>query len=364
MTSKFSKFFVLATLCLGLAAVNVACSDSKDDEPGNGQVDDFNIKVVLPASIEIEEGKDCFIPLQEGHGVLATDAVQVSVDGLLYTCNVNSIENNTLAFTFPEKLGDGTYRLYIVRGQYKKDLGNVQIRRIDEKFPLEESTTVYGVVKCNGQGVPDVLISDGYEFAKTDEKGRYQLASEKELGYVFMIVPSGYEVTKTDGVVPRFFSMLIGDGKLPENASFELKKVNQMNHKIIYLGDMHIANRTNDIKQLTEWAKDFNAYCDADASTPTYVMTLGDMSWDIYWDKYTLDKYLTLVGGLCSGKQFYHTIGNHDNDYATTTNKLAKAPFRKIVGPNYYSVNIGQVHYIFLDDIDCSTYDGTKRMIS
>lgn len=154
MTSKFSKFFVLATLCLGLAAVNVACSDSKDDEPGNGKVDDFNIKVVLPASIEIEEGKDCFIPLQEGHGVLATDAVQVSVDGLLYTCNVNSIENNTLAFTFPEKLGDGTYRLYIVRGQYKKDLGNVQIRRIDEKFPLEESTTVYGVVKCNGCACP------------------------------------------------------------------------------------------------------------------------------------------------------------------------------------------------------------------
>ncbi len=359
MTTKFSQFFVWAILCLGLAVVNVACSDSKDDDPNSGQTDEFKVNITLPAIVEIEDGADCILPLTAGHGILGTDVIQVVAEGLIYDCNINSIDDSGLSFTFPAKLGDGKYVLKLKRGTRKKDLGNMTVKRIAKKVPLDPSTTVYGFVTCDDQPMADVLVSDGVDFAKTNAEGVYQLASKKENGYVFVVLPSGYEAAEANGVVPKHFVQLVGDEATPESASFKLKKANQDNHRILFLGDIHLANRNGDISQFTEFAKDLNAYYDEHSTVKTYIMTLGDMSWDIYWKDYTLDNYIEKVNGLFAGKQFFHTIGNHDNDYATTTNRLAKAPFRKIVGPNYYSVNIGQVHYIFLDDIDCSTYDGT-----
>ena len=52
--------------------------------------------------------------------------------------------------------------------------------------------------------------------------------------------------------------------------------------------------------------------------------------------------------------QFFNTMGNHDNDGATpcdeNTDWNASAKYRKAFGPTYYSVNIGKVHYIMLDN--------------
>lgn len=37
----------------------------------------------------------------------------------------------------------------------------------------------------------------------------------------------------------------------------------------------------------------------------------------------------------------------------------AGSRFMDYIAPTYYSFNIGKVHYVVLDDIDCSNYDGT-----
>lgn len=58
----------------------------------------------------------------------------------------------------------------------------------------EAGMTVYGKVLCEGVGVPDVVVSDGCEVVRTDADGVYQMASQKRHGYVFISVPSGYEV--------------------------------------------------------------------------------------------------------------------------------------------------------------------------
>lgn len=46
------------------------------------------------------------------------------------------------------------------------------------------------------------VVSDGYNVALTDENGVFNTASEKLLEYVFISIPSGYEVA-SDGVLPR-----------------------------------------------------------------------------------------------------------------------------------------------------------------
>ena len=38
------------------------------------------------------------------------------------------------------------------------------------------------------------MVSDGTEVTVTDDKGIYELKSAKKWGYVFISVPSGYEV--------------------------------------------------------------------------------------------------------------------------------------------------------------------------
>ena len=60
------------------------------------------------------------------------------------------------------------------------------------------------------------------------------------------------------------------------------------------------------------------------------------------------------------GIQIFHTIGNHDFDYKATSDFEAGSKFRTNIAPLYYSFNIGKVHYVVMDDIDCSKYDGTR----
>lgn len=41
---------------------------------------------------------------------------------------------------------------------------------------------VYGVVHCDGEGLADVVVSDGVEVVKTDKDGVYQFKSAKKWG--------------------------------------------------------------------------------------------------------------------------------------------------------------------------------------
>jgi hypothetical protein len=51
----------------------------------------------------------------------------------------------------------------------------------------------------------------------------------------------------------------------------------------------------------------------------------------------------------------FATMGNHDNDgavpYGPDVDFLASAKYRKAFGPTYYSINIGKIHYVMLDNI-------------
>ena len=42
---------------------------------------------------------------------------------------------------------------------------------------------VTGRITCKGKGVPNVVVSDGYELTKTNQAGYYELRSLKQNGY-------------------------------------------------------------------------------------------------------------------------------------------------------------------------------------
>lgn len=227
------------------------------------------------------------------------------------------------------------------------------------QWPSE--ATVYGTVTCEGKPIEGTLISDGVLFASTDAEGRYSLASKKHHGYVFLITPSGYE-TISDGILPSFF--VKAASPKPEEASFRLRKVDQSRYKMLFFGDMHLAGRRfcHDVDQFREFGKEVSAFTAA-AGVPVYALTLGDMAWDYFWgaNGYDLNSYLTEVQRDIRGLQLFHTMGNHDNDPSQTGDFMGEFTYKSIIGPNYYSFNIGGVHYIVLDDMIYYNNDGNRN---
>ncbi len=236
-----------------------------------------------------------------------------------------------------------------------------------EPEPQEEqwwsaSANVYGTVSCDGSPVAGAVVSDGFEVTATDALGHYELTSVKRFGYVFVSIPSGYEAPLS-GVLPQFYKYVNGRDKV-EEINFSLNEADQQDYSLLVFGDMHLAGRMNDVGQFAEFADDVNAYLDANEGRKVYAVTLGDMTWDIFWYRYPMSDYLEEVEYDFGGRlPMFHTIGNHDHQSDLEGDFFTAGMFRKTLGPTYYSFNIGGIHYIVLDDILCQN-DGTNRTFS
>lgn len=80
---------------------------------------------------------------------------------------------------------------------------------------------------------------------------------------------------------------------------------------------------------------------------------MGDLAWDTYWyeKNFFLDDYLKELRSL--NCPIFNAPGNHDNDPKVINDDfVAATPFRTIVGPTYFSFNLGEVHYILLDNVE------------
>ena len=221
----------------------------------------------------------------------------------------------------------------------------------------------YGTVSCDGTGVPGVVVSDGYAVCLTDARGNYSFSSTKRNGYLFISIPSGYECFQ-NGIQPQFFKYFSKPVKEAERLDFQLRKVNQSKYRVLFFGDMHLADRKlfGDIMQFRKFVEDVKSTLESE-DVRTYAITLGDMSWDRFWstNSYDLNSYLKEMNADFGDRlPVFHTMGNHDNDSSFSTDFLAAGAFHSILGPSYYSFNIGGIHYIVLDDIDYgSSSDGS-----
>ncbi len=355
-----------ATLVLTFVSLAfVSCGDDpKEPENPNGGSNATEIKVTLPSSVDVVKGEDCRI---DGENTLQTsDQIYLIQGGAIKACAVTEAAADHFCFKLPGDFVAGTYELNVKRGERRVKIGNLTINVVAAKIEIQPGTTVYGVVESAEGPIAGVVVSDGVEVTTTDAKGIYQLKSKKEHGFVFISVPSGYECSQ-NGVFPEHYKTLNTANDLPENKSFTLKKVDQTNYKVLFFGDMHIGNRgngksNNDMGQFEKVASDINSYVNSHKNAPIYGITLGDMTWDLYWydNKFMPSNYVEYINKeISSGLTMFHTIGNHDNDMNGGGNfglSGAKTPFTASIAPPYYSFNIGGVHYIVLDDVECSRY--------
>lgn len=212
------------------------------------------------------------------------------------------------------------------------------------------------VASADGKPLAGVVVSDGVRVTQTDTEGMYTLDSDKELGYVFISIPSGYMTAADACAIPQFFARTAKPAGQSERHDFTLTPVDNTRHTVIAATDHHLADRESlDVTQFTAeggFIDDVKAVAAATAS-PVYSICMGDMSWDEYWHKrnFMLPEFRRLYERYTFPCPVFNAMGNHDNDPYCASDEAASAAFRREIGPTYYSFNLGQLHYVVLDNI-------------
>ncbi|MDR0714896.1 MAG: calcineurin-like phosphoesterase C-terminal domain-containing protein [Bacteroidales bacterium] len=246
-----------------------------------------------------------------------------------------------------------------------QDLAPVEVTVHQENTMADRpGMTVKGWVSCNNEPVAGVVVSDGHEVTVTDRNGVYYLPSRKKTGFVFISTPGNYETPVRDSI-PQFFRRLEAPVTTVERKDFVLKRVNNDQHVVLAIADWHLANRTADLAQFETCLADINSLIDGYRATgvKVYGLTLGDMSWDAYWysNHFALPEYLEQMKRVHTS--FFNTMGNHDNNRYSTDDLIAEQPYREIIGPTWYSFNLGKIHYVVLDNIQYLNTGGAQGTI-
>lgn len=248
----------------------------------------------------------------------------------------------------------GMYDFTFYKNGKALDLGTAFVDVVDRtEVPQVPGSTVYGrVIDHTGKPIAGVSVSDGVFVTATDDEGRYYLSSLKQRGYVFITVPAGYRAA-VNRTIPQFFRRLSGSPQTYEQRSFVLAPEANERHRMIVFTDTHLANRTNDIHQFENGFKADLRKQIAQAKAEgvsLYAMALGDLTWDEYWYKnsYQPSHYVRQMADL--DIPIYNIPGNHDNDPYVADDFESENPWRENLGPTYYSFDIGDIHYIQLDN--------------
>ncbi|WP_423128386.1 calcineurin-like phosphoesterase C-terminal domain-containing protein [Gaoshiqia sp. Z1-71] len=357
--------WVMLMVILAFVGLGTTFNSCSDDDPIEVESGLSITGVSIPSTLDIASGGDVTI---SGKGFRVGDQISLTSSSdatKVYSAAVKSVTEQTATFSLPGAISSGSYKITVSRGTDSLLLGSFMLNLVaNTNIPDKAGMTVKGVVYCDGAGIPDVVVSDGYELTKTDQNGVYYLPSQKKNGYVFISVPGNYEVPANNNF-PQFFKKLAG-GSTVEQKDFSLIRADNSKHVVLTLADWHLANRNDDLAQFSQgFLNDVNAIISAyqASGTKVYGLTLGDMTWDVYWydNNFALNQYLTQMNKInCT---VFNLMGNHDNDPYYAGDWFAENTYKNIIGPTYYSFNLGNVHYVVLDNVEYINTGGSQGVL-
>lgn len=220
---------------------------------------------------------------------------------------------------------------------------------------------VYEDINLNGKrdakekGLAQVAVSNGVEVVLTDESGRYTLPLRKNSVF-FVIKPNGYQFPLDKNNMPQFYYIHKPEGspelkyegskptgKLPKSVDFPLLKNNneQENFSALVFGDPQAYNMDEIDYFYRGIVQDI-----ADTEKFSFGISLGDL----VGDNLTLHpSYKETVGKI--GLPWFNVMGNHDMNYDVQEDVFSDETYEKNFGPNTFSFNYGNAHFIILDNI-------------
>lgn len=304
----------------------------------------------------------------QGMGFREGDKVRFSSERQEIYALISEVTENYAKFIVPDALERGSYLFSVIRGEAVQKICQISVWITTEfDIPDRPGMNIKGMVYCNKQGIEGVRVSDGVTTTTTNENGFYWLNSDKSNGYVFVVLPSGYMPMTGDNTVPGFWMRLNSDPAIHEECIFELKKVNNDNHTVMFAADLHLANRDSSNKDMTQFREGYlyeaQQFVQKYGYDSTYTIFLGDLTWDKYWyvQKYTPENFRNTMKDY--PMPMFGCMGNHDNNPYVQGDFAGEAFYKSILGPNYYSINIGKIHYIILDTIVWNNTHGAEGTV-
>ena len=205
---------------------------------------------------------------------------------------------------------------------------------------------IKGRVASKGQGIANVLVTDGESFAKTDNKGKYKLEADTRNPFVYICVPKGYYAPSEQGVVKFYKNMPEGKrGVIDFN--LEKRNTDETFQTIIATADPQVAME-KEFAKLRENAADIQKTADSYKASGRFVH--GICAGDLTGNKYStwFDRYNMIMDS--TGLVFRNAMGNHDFVNFGRSHETSLGEWEKTYGPTYFSYDIGDVHYVFLNN--------------
>ncbi|MFV0592133.1 MAG: calcineurin-like phosphoesterase C-terminal domain-containing protein [Draconibacterium sp.] len=205
---------------------------------------------------------------------------------------------------------------------------------------------IKGSVSCNGKGIAGVPVTDGYSVCLTNNKGQYLLNADSKSRFVYISSPAGYMV-ETDNSVPRFFHALSSDSELNGKIDFQLKHAptDDTKHGFIVWADPQVKT-IDEAQQAKEVAGDVKKLLQKYDGVSFHGLGCGDIVAD---NPSLYDSIKNMLSPLQI--PFYQAIGNHDLYYDSRSNEASRNVYESNFGPDYYSFNRGDIHYVVLNDV-------------
>lgn len=203
-------------------------------------------------------------------------------------------------------------------------------------------------------GLPGVVVSNQFEVVVTDADGKYELPVTDDT-IIYVVKPAGYQTPVDKLMLPRFYYIhkpagspplhyggIDPTGPLPESIDFPLVKVDEPQRFTM----VALADPQPETSQEVYYVRD-DVLTELVGCGAAFGVTLGDIMSDRLelYDMY--NRAVALVG-----IPFYNVIGNHDLNFDAADDRDSDETFHRHYGPNYYSFNYGQVHFVVADNVE------------
>ncbi|ERJ58079.1 calcineurin-like phosphoesterase C-terminal domain-containing protein [Sphingobacterium paucimobilis] len=211
-----------------------------------------------------------------------------------------------------------------------------------------------GKFEKNEKGLAGVSVSNGREVVQTDGNGNYTLPVDKD-NIIFVVKPTNYSFPSDSYNQPVFYyihkplgspklkyATSSATGAIPKSLDFPVyPKAEPNTFSALIFGDPQAYTQ----EELDFFKKGIVDDI-SDKKSFLFGISLGDLVGD---DLSLHEPYKQTIAHM--GLPWYNVMGNHDMNYDVTVDSLSDESFEMNFGPNNYSFNYGNAHFIVLDNI-------------